>query len=254
MPGVFHPRKFGMEIQVRPDARRQGIGTALWRKVAEALRDREAISVKTQVWDAMPSGLAFAGRIGFREVMRAWESRLDVAGFDFPAFRPALDRAPAGGVEITTLAAERAKSHEHLRRLHAVEAEIASDVPRPPDDVHTPVPFGLWMEQVVEAPWSIPQAYFIAGVDGEYAGVSSLFRPQVGDWLNQGLTGVRRPFRSRGIATALQVRTVEHARDVGVREIRTWNEIDNRRILAINAKFGFVHQPAWITWRKDLEE
>ena len=64
------------------------------------------------------------------------------------------------------------------------------------------------MEQVVEAPWSIPQA----------------------------------------------VRTVEHARDVRVREIRTWNEIDNRRILAINAKFGFVRQPAWITWRKDLEE
>ena len=102
-------------------------------------------------------------------------------------------------------------------------------------------------------PWSIPEAYFIARVDGAYAGVSGLHRPQVGDWLNQGMTGVRREFRGRGIATALKLRTVEYARDHGVREIRTWNEINNQRMLAINTRFGFVRQPAWITLQKDLE-
>lgn len=123
----------------------------------DALRAREAISVKTQVWEAMPEGLAFAVRAGFQEVMRAWESRLDVAGFDVPAFRPALDRALAGGMEITMLAAEREKDRDNLRRLHAMEVEIAEDVPRPPDDVHTPVPFDMWMEHVVDAPWGHPR-------------------------------------------------------------------------------------------------
>jgi GNAT superfamily N-acetyltransferase len=254
VPWAFHPRKFGMEIRVRPAAQRRGIGTALWGRVAAALRERDALTVKTKVWEAMPDALAFAARGGFREVMRAWESRLDVAGFDFRRFRPALARAVAGGDRITTLAAERARDPESLHRLHAMEVEIAQDVPRPPDDVPTPVPFDMWMEHVVEAPWAIPEAYFIAVADGVYAGVSGLFRPQIGDWLNQGLTGVRREFRSRGVATALKVCTVEYARDHGVPEIRTWNEINNQRILAINAKFGFVRQPAWITLQKDFEE
>ncbi len=254
VPWAFHPRKFGMEVRVHPTARRRGIGAALWARIAEALRARDAISVKTQVWEAMPEGLAFAARMDFQEVLRAWESRLDVPRFDFARFRAALDRALAGGVEVTTLAAEREKDHENLRRLHAMEAEIAEDVPRPQDDVHTPVPFEMWLEHVVEAPWAIPEAYFIAVVDGVYAGMSSLFRPQVGDWLNQGLTGVRREFRSRGVATALKVKTVEHARSHGVREIRTWNEINNQRMLAINVKFGFVRQPAWITFRRDFGE
>lgn len=65
---------------------------------------------------------------------------------------------------------------------------------------------------------------------------------------------MRWEFRGRGVATALKVRTVEYARDQGVREIRTWNEINNQRILAINVKFGFVRQPAWITFRKDFGE
>ena len=253
VPWAFDPRKFGAEIRVRPDARRQGTGLRLWRRLEEALRARDAASVKTQVWEAMPEALAFASDLGFREVMRAWESRLDVGAFNFGAFRPALDRALAAGVEITTLAAERETHPDRLRLLRAIEAQIGKDVPRPPDDVHTPVSFAMWMEHVVQAPWSMPEAYFIARVDGEYAGVSGLFRPQVGDWLNQGLTGVRREFRGRGIATALKVRTVEYARDLGVREIRTWNEINNQRILAINTKFGFVRQPAWITLQKDLE-
>ncbi|MGH2400197.1 MAG: GNAT family N-acetyltransferase, partial [bacterium] len=87
----------------------------------------------------------------------------------------------------------------------------------------------------------------------EYAGLSSLFKPKVGDWLTQGLTGVRRQFRGRHIATALKVKTVEYARDHGIREIRTWNEINNAPMLAINIKFGFVRQPAWITLAKDYQ-
>ena len=253
VPWAFDPQKFGMEIRVRPDARRDGVGLRLWHRIDEALRAHNAVSVKTQVWEAMPEGLAFASRLGFREVMRAWESRLSVATFNFAAFRPALDRALSSGVEITTLAAEREQQPDRLRLLHAAEAQIGEDVPRPADEVHTPVSFEMWMEHVVEAPWSIPEAYFIARVDGAYAGVSGLFRPQVGDWLNQGLTGVRREFRGRGIATALKLRTVEYARDHGVREIRTWNEINNQRMLAINTRFGFVRQPAWITLQKDLE-
>lgn len=254
MQWAYHPRKFVMEIRVRPEHQRRGIGSALWARLEEALRGHQAISVKTQVWEAKPEGVAFATRRGFREAMRAWESRLDVGAFDFDRFAPDVDRIRQSGVAITTLAAERARDATTLARIHAMEMELAYDVPRPADEVATPLDFSRWQQHAVDAPWAINAAFFLAVVDGEYAGLSNLFKPQVGDYLHQGLTGVRRAFRGRHIATALKVQTVTYARQHGVREIRTWNEINNAPMLAINVKFGFVRQPAWITFAKDYGE
>lgn len=249
---AFHPQKFGSEIRVHPVHQRQGIGSALVDRLEAALRGYRAISVKTQVWERMPEAIGFVTRRGFREVMRAWESRLDVGTFDFKRFVPHVHQALASGVTFTTLAAERAKDPENLKRIHAVEAEVGADVPRPPDETHTPIDFNMWRDYAVEGPWSIGDAYFLAVVDGEYAGSSSLFKPKTGDWFNQGLTGVHRPYRGRHIATALKVKTVEYARDHGIREIRTWNEINNAPMLAINVKLGFVRQPAWMTFMKEF--
>jgi mycothiol synthase len=249
---AFHPQKFGMEIRVHPDHQRKGIGSALWARLQGALHGYQAISVKTQIWEKMPKGMVFASKQGFREVMRAWESRLDVAAFDYVRFAPYVDQALAKGVTFTTLEAERAKDPENLKRIHVMDVEMAEDVPRPPDEIHTPVDFNMWQDYAVNGPWSINNAYFIAVIDGEYAGSSSLFKPKTGDWLNQGLTGVRRQFRGRHVASALKVKTVEYARDHGIREVRTWNEINNGPMLAINAKFGFVRQPAWITFMKEF--
>ncbi len=252
VPWAFHPRKFGADVAVHPDARRRGIGSALWGRLEARLREHQAISVKTRAWEKMPEALAFAERRGFREVLRAWESRLDVAAFDVARVAPEVDQALASGVTITTLAAERAKRIENLGRIHTMEAEIAEDVPRPADEVHTPIEYEQWLGWMVNAPWAIPDAFFLAVADGEYAGLSGLFKPKTGDWLNQGLTGVRREYRGRHVATVLKVKTVEYARGHGIREIRTWNEINNAPMLAINVKFGFVRQPAWITLAREF--
>jgi predicted GNAT superfamily acetyltransferase len=68
----------------------------------------------------------------------------------------------------------------------------------------------------------------------------------------QHLTAVLRDERGKGIAMALKLRTIEYARTQGLRELRTWNASINRPMLAINEALGFVKQPAWITFGKDL--
>lgn len=246
IPWNFHPQKFGVNIRVHPEHRRRGVGTRLWERLRESLQRHNAIAARTTVRENMADGLQFVARLGFNDVMRAWESRLDVGSCDLTRFRDDVTRAAASGATISSLAAERERDPQSPERLYAMDQEIGKDVPQP--DRFTPVDFRLFVEHVVESPWAIPDAHFIAIVGGKYAGLSSLFKPKLGDWLNQGLTGVRRAYRGQGIATALKVKTVEYAKAHEIREIRTWNEINNAGILAINERFGFVRQPAWITY------
>ena len=45
---------------------------------------------------------------------------------------------------------------------------------------------------------------------------------------------------------------MRYAIDKGVEHIKTWNDVHNRAMLAINEAMGFVKQPAWISYEKDL--
>ncbi len=247
-PWNFHPRKFAMTIRVRPDLWERGVGSHLWDQLAQSLHARGALSVRAVVKEDQRSSLRFVQGRGFAEVMRTWESHLNVGSCDLSPFAGDVERARAAGVTVVTLGEEMAKDPACLPRVHALDMELGADVPFP--EPFTPVEFETWRKHGVDAPWFIPDAYFIAACDGRYVGISTLWRPQVGYWLQQGLTGVARGHRGRGIAQALKVRTVQYAKAHGCAQIRTENEIHNARMIAINDRFGFVRQPAWLTCTK----
>jgi len=48
----------------------------------------------------------------------------------------------------------------------------------------------------------------------------------------------------------LKLKTIEFAQRRGYREIQTRNSDRNGPMLAINAKLGFMRQPAWISFQK----
>jgi len=200
----------------------------------------------------MADGLEFALHRGFTETKRDWESRLDVNAFDAAAFADAPKRVGAHGVTITTLADELARDPEAIRAVYELDCDCGRDVPM--TDGFTPVAFDLWRKEVLESPAATPDAYYIAvSPDGRYLGVSNLWRSlEDPTFIWQGLTGVRREARGKGIAMALKLATVEYARTHGIGEIKTWNDQRNQPMLRINEAMGFVKQPAWIEMRKDL--
>ncbi len=250
VPWNYHPEKFAANIRVHPQHRRQGVGRLLWEQLLASLQRRNALAVRTTIKESMSEGFLFAAGLGFLEQMRMWESRLDVQACDLTQFRPSVQRAEASGARITMLAEELAHDPTALPRIFALNTDIGADTPQP--DRFTPPDFQTFVGHFVESPRAILEAFFLAVVKDDYAGFSNLQKPSQGDWLNQGTTGVRRGYRGRGIATALKVKTVEYAKAHGVREIRTWNEIRNTGILAINDRFGFVRQPPWITLVKEF--
>jgi len=249
--GQFVPENFFIDLVVRPDARRRGIGTVLFDDAVAALKRRDARWIRANVKESDTHSVAFAAHVGAVELRRDWESRLDLAAFDPGPFAGAPGRAEAAGVRITTLAEELRADPEAMRKAYALHAEARLDVPSL--DPQTRSPFERFEEEVLRSPWALPEAYFIAIRGGRYVGECALAvegaDPSI---IHQQLTAVLRDARGKGIAMALKLRAVAYAKERGFREIRTWNASTNRPMLAINEALGFAKQPAWITFGKDL--
>ena len=72
--------------------------------------------------------------------------------------------------------------------------------------------------------------------------------------LRNGITGVKREHRRKGLALALKLRGIEYAQACNIERIWTTNESNNRPILTINERLGFIKQPALIDVAKDLPD
>lgn len=251
MPQMFHPQKFWLYVGIHPDYQRQGIGRALYEKIESDLNALKAVRAFTSAREDYPRSVAFLQKNGFIETRRSWESRLIVQRFDFSKFAHYLERFSAHGLTISTLAEERQRDLNALKRLHELYVAIMEDVPHP--DQYTPVDFEHFLRYSIEHPDAIAEGYFIAKDGEHYIGLSNLRRSKDEPKdLYQGLTGVRPKYRNKGVAMALKLKTIEYARAHGYEIIKTWNDSTNVGMLAINEKLGFVRQPAWITFVKEF--
>lgn len=252
MPWAFVPTKYRIDITVLPDHRGRGHGSALYDELAAAVVARRARALAAAAKESMTDGVRFLTKRGYREVKRDWESRLFVNGFDFDRFGEADDRVAKQGIRIATLEAEMEQDSEALRKAFELVQDCRMDIPSvDPPSRNT---FEEFRREDIDAPSALLDAFYLAiGKDGRYLGVSNMFR-SLDDprFLWQGITGVRREARGKGIAMALKLRTVQYAIDKGIEHIKTWNDVNNRAMLSINEAMGFAKQPAWVSFEKDL--
>lgn len=248
---LYHPRKFHLSINVHPGFRRRGVGAASFEHLLQELEPLDPIEVRSEVREDRPEALRFVERHGFTESMREWESRLDLEAFDPTPFAEAVERVEAQGIRLLTFAELQREDPDWARKLHALKTVLDRDVPSP-DEV-TETDFDTWLQRTLNNPNLVPDGWIIAVHNGEYVGESSFNTTQAGDFLEVGLTAVRREYRRRGIALALKTRATTQAARMGYKSLRTWNATTNEAMLAINIRMGFQRQPAWIFYSKALK-
>ena len=248
-PWAFDPGRFQSWINVHPDWQRRGIGGTLYHHMLEDLRARDATALKTSVRESMADEVGWVRRRGFVEKSRHWESSLDLRAFDPAQF--STHAKPPKGIRIVNLKDELAEDPTRLRAVYEFGNILGPDTPR--TDPYTPPTWEMWQAMVVGSPWSFPEGFFLAKDGDRYIGQSDIGRSEAEpELLYTGFTGVLREYRGRGLAHALKIHALTFAKARGYAEVRTWNSTINAPMLAINEKLGFVKQPAWIQFEKDL--
>jgi RimJ/RimL family protein N-acetyltransferase len=183
--------------------------------------------------------------------MRAWESRLNPATVNLSHFQKYVEKASQPQTHIVTLADEMKNDPECHSKLHSLVQAVSQDIPRP--EQFTPVSFEQWSAFEMKSPNLVPQGYMIAKDGDEYVGMSTVWKAQKDPkGLYQGLTGVLREYRGRGIAVALKLKVIEFARNNKYEKLKTWNDSTNAPMLGINIKLGFKREVGWITLEKNL--
>jgi GNAT superfamily N-acetyltransferase len=228
-------------IEVLPEARRHGVGSALLAAVSERARAGGKSALHVPATEARAEGIEFLVNRGFTEYERAKAVELALAGLA----PPTVD--PPDGVLVTTLA----ERPDLVTGVHRVALEAFADIPGGEE----PTAAGDLAEfraRDVDRP-SIPWDAFMVATDaatGEVIGYASLLlAPGTSRRAWHDMTAVLRAWRGRGIAAALKRATIRWAVENGVEALQTGNDTDNGPMRAVNARLGYRPLPDLLTMR-----
>jgi GNAT superfamily N-acetyltransferase len=235
---------FWMSIEVLPDARRRGVGSALYAAASDVARAAGKVALHAPASAARPEGIAFLRHRGFTEYDRYKMLALELAG----ATPPAVD--PPAGISIVSLA----DRPDLVPAVHAVAVETFPDIPTGGEPVAA-ASLAEFRARDVDRP-SIPPGGFAIALDetsGRVVGYASLvFLPASTTVAYNDMTAVSRPFRGRGIAVALKRALVAWAIGAGLERIETGNDPANEPMRAINARLGYRPLTDQVTYRGPL--
>lgn len=206
-------------VAVREEARRHGIGSALYDAALAHARTLGRARLSSSFRET-PAGVAFAAARGFREARTEQLSCVDPRTI---TERPAAELRAASAVDP--------------RVLHRIDDEATRDMPQL--DEPEPMPYEEWEEHVLRHPLFQPDGSFVAYADGEPAAVSLLIADLESGRATTMFTGTRAAFRGRGLGLAAKIGSLRWAAEHGITQMAATNDETNAPMLAINRRLGY---------------
>ncbi|MDF2627056.1 MAG: hypothetical protein K0R39_887 [Symbiobacteriaceae bacterium] len=250
--GVHHPMlrpgHFSMNIRVRKAWRNQGIGDLLLADMERFARAQGMVAVEAAVREEDPVGLDWARRRGYEQKFHRFASSLNLAEFDPAPWRKAVDDAVASGLRFTSFA-EFPQNDETLEIWMDHFWQLNQDTPGIEGFVR---PSLADFKKQLEHSEHWDPADTILAMDGDrWAAMAFIMKEPDGSFYHN-FTGVAREYRGRGLATAVKVVAIEHAKAKGAPLLRTHNDSTNERMLAVNRKMGYQPAPGVFGLEKGL--
>ena len=223
----------GLHPRVIPSARRQGVGTAILRELAERATRLGFTEAGTSVDDE--GSLAFAMRFGYREVDRQVEQVRAIGAEPWP-------EVPSW-IEVVSVA-DRPELWAAAYDPLALQAFADMALDRP-----LLATAEQWQRDWLES----PEASFVALADGLIVGIAGLqLDEDQPERAENALTATLRGWRRRGIGELLKRMAIAWAAEHGIREVYTWTQQGNDAMRALNSRLGYVDRAVSITVRRSL--
>jgi mycothiol synthase len=175
-----------LDVHVRPDQRGGVVEDEVlaWNVARARELEPELGLLRRSVSAADARGLAAGKRAGFAAVRRSYVMRTELEA-------PPRPPEPPAGIEL-----RRFRPGEE-REVWAVHQEAFRDVPEQDQEES----YDSWREDRIEDTSFDPTLWTVADADGEIAGIALCSFRNGDGWI--GIVGVRRPWRRRGLGTAL---------------------------------------------------
>jgi GNAT superfamily N-acetyltransferase len=249
----YEPGRYYMKVVVHPAYRRQGHGTALYDTMREYLAKEMPTGrlFMCMCHESEPESIRFVTQRGFQQTGVDQLSVLDLSSFDPERAALATRELREQGIEILSYHELAASDADFLRKFYDLTCLSMKDMPAGGERTYQP--FEQSVQSVFEYPGFLPELFFMAVENGRYVGQSDLVdEKQDLEHLGTGYTGVHPDYRRRGIATALKLRCIQAAKEMGAKSISTGNWHTNP-MYQVNLKLGFKPLPADVWFELKLE-
>lgn len=240
-------------VNIDPPWQQRGIGSEVYRQIERKLSNEKGAKVLSgRIRGDKESALRFMAKHGYVQWSEYSRSLLDVTTFDETPFVHYEARLREQGIVLKTFSDLSESDPDWATKLWQLNWIIAQDEPGPTQ--LTRKPLDDFLKATVGGPNFVPDGFIIA-TDGErYVGLSQLWINDIyPKLLYQGWTGVDRPYRRKGVATGLKVRTIQWAQQVGAERIEADNFKGNP-MYDINIRLGFQPAPPFLSYKKKLNE
>lgn len=228
------PGDANLRLNVHPEFRRRGIGSALFTEAMRHFGEVSAAVIRLWVPNNPESG-KFAESRGFQPRRQLRSSSLD------PRVLPPMPQAPAGVtlVDFATAGPDAIYNWD-----------IQAGVDEPRDTTTAPNPKDEWVRLYWEDPDHRPDLGTAAIVDGKVVAGTAVEAD--GDRSVSGFTGVLPEFRGRGLAKLVKSASLRKVAAAGVTRAYTSNDEENAPMLAVNEWLGYRPVFGQTQWRLTL--
>jgi mycothiol synthase len=214
---------------------------------AHSLAYRSLLSVVRQ--DHRPQ-VEFLAAAGFRNAYQSWGAHLDLRRFDFAPYLPLEQRHYLDGTEIRRYAPGSREAP--WEALHALYVQGRRDTPKNPTTTHDSDSPEYFRTEVAAG------QVFAAVRRGEVLSYTALgLNSGTVLGLNPGTvdsehTATRADCRGQGLGTLVKATALNWARGAGYAAASTGGNVANLPMLRVNQRLGYLPEPMWLTWVRDL--